>query len=60
MTQAWMVLLAAAGGASFEEAIAKRPELLDKNYLQTYYSAGLLDSDDAKTRFAPPDIAPLP
>ena len=60
MTQAWLILMAAAGGTSFEEAIAQRPELLDKDYLSVYYSTGVLNSDDAKTRFLAPDISPLP
>jgi N-formylglutamate deformylase len=60
MTQAWLSLMAAADGATFEQAIAQRPELLDKDYLRKYYSVGLLDSDDAKDRFLAPDISPLP
>jgi hypothetical protein len=59
MTQAWLLLVAGAPGASFEEAMAGRPELLDKEYLATYYSAGLLASEEARLRFVTPDIAPL-
>jgi hypothetical protein len=60
MTQAWLLLVAAAGGASFEEALQSRPELLDKDYLRTYYTPGLLASEEAKVRFVMPDIAQLP
>jgi hypothetical protein len=60
MTQAWMRLIAAAGGTSFDEAVAARPELLDQDYLSIYYSAGLLASEEAKLKFVLPDLAPLP
>jgi hypothetical protein len=60
MTQAWLLLMASEGGGSFEEALAAKPELLDKNYLLAYYSADLLASEEAKARFVAPDIAPLP
>jgi hypothetical protein len=60
MTQAWLLLMAAAEGTSFEEALASRPELLDKDCLRSYYSAELLDSVEARTRFVMPDVAPLP
>ena len=60
MTQAWLQLVAAAGGASFEEALAAQPELLDKDCLSTYYSATLLASEEAKTQFVLPDLISLP
>jgi hypothetical protein len=60
MTQGWLLLVAAARGDSFEEAIEANPRLLDQASLGTYYSAGLLASDEARVRFVPPDLAPLP
>jgi hypothetical protein len=60
MTQAWLLLVDAAGGSSFEEALAMKPELLDQGLLRQYYSAGLLASDEARARFVRPDTAALP
>src|SRR5215467_2508494 len=51
MTQAWLLLVAGAPGTSFEEAMTARPELLDKDYLATYYSPGLLETEEARLRF---------
>ena len=60
MTQAWLLLVAATGGASFEEALQANPRLLDQGSLGIYYSAGPLASEEARVRFVPPDLAPFP
>jgi N-formylglutamate deformylase len=60
MTQAWLLLVDAAGGSSFEEALSAKPELLDQGLLRKYYSADLLASAEARARFVPPDTAALP
>jgi hypothetical protein len=59
MTQAWLLLVAGAAGTSFEDVMTARPELLDKEYLATYYSRGLLETEQARLRFVAPDLAPL-
>ena len=65
VTVAWMRLLADAArsvpsSASFSEAIAAFPKLLDKNYLREFYSDALLDSQIARDAFVAPDRKPLP
>jgi hypothetical protein len=59
MTQAWLLLVAGAAATSFEEALTARPELLNKEYLATYYSRDLLETEAARLGFVAPDLAPL-
>ena len=65
VTRAWLRLVAAAMEAtpsvgSFEEFARAHPELLDKGLLLKYYSARLLQGDEARMEWVEPDIAPLP
>jgi len=36
------------------------PHVLDKTYIETYYTRELFLSDEARARFVPPDKRPLP
>jgi len=64
VTQAWLQMVHAAASstqvATLDQLIAKHPELLDKNALDRYYSADLLNSAAARLSFVPPDRFPLP
>ncbi len=60
MTHAWMRLVADRACATFEETIVAHPELLDKEFLRTYYSQALLDTQQARSKFVEPDLKPLP
>jgi hypothetical protein len=59
MTRAWLDLLEAARhahpGATPAEVVAAAPELLDPRALDRFYSAGRLDSDEARTSWVEPD-----
>src|SRR5271168_4818805 len=64
-TIAWTRLVAAAhrradSTGSFQEWIAKHPELLDRDLLQNYYSPGRLKTPEARAGWVEPDLAPLP
>src|SRR5579863_8995727 len=63
-TIAWARLVAAAQTASpgtnnFSEWIESRPELLERNLLARYYSAGRLETEEARSGWVEPDLAPL-
>jgi len=63
VTIAWMCLVAdcaKSGVPSFQALIDTHPELLDKTALREFYSDSLLQSGQARTRFVPPDLKPLP
>jgi hypothetical protein len=64
ITRFWIHLVAIhrAGSQSdsFEEFLAAHPRLLDGRLLTHHYSAELLGSDDARTRWSAPDLIPLP
>jgi len=61
ITIAWMHLVGqAAHCASFREVTEEFPQLLDKFYLDEFYSAGTLQSDAARESFVAPDKKPLP
>jgi hypothetical protein len=65
LTLAWMRLVAAAlvetpEDYSFEQFIAERPELSDKNLLAKYYSSELLQTAAAREGWVDPDLQPLP
>jgi hypothetical protein len=53
ITIAWMKLVINTEPAGFEK-------LFDKNYIEKFYSAQLLESAVARTRFVEPDRSPLP
>ena len=64
-TRAWVRLIAAAHLSSpeqmtFEEFIAKHPNLLGADALGGYYSKALLDSPAARAGWVEPDISALP
>jgi hypothetical protein len=64
-TVAWARLVAGTlqpGGAqqhTFENWIARYPQLLDSNLLQNYYSMEKLGCPDARFAWVEPDVAPL-
>jgi hypothetical protein len=63
-TIAWTRLVAAAQNHSpaannFSEWIQSHPELLDRNLLAKYYSAGRLETPEARSGWIEPDLAPL-
>jgi hypothetical protein len=63
-TVAWVRLVAArqeqsVGNDNFEEWIAKWPELRNKNFLDEHYSAGMLESPQARSGWLEPDRKPL-
>jgi hypothetical protein len=63
-TVAWVRLVAARQERSqaserFEDWIAKWPELLHKNFLDEHYSAGMLESPQARSGWLEPDRKPL-
>jgi hypothetical protein len=63
ITLFWVHLLsrvyAAGGGESLEEIVHANPQLLEKNFPLTYYSAERLFSDQARTSWVEPDLKPL-
>jgi len=63
-TVAWVRLVAARletieGDLKFEDWITRWPELLNKNYLNEYYSAETLASQEARSGWIEPDRKPL-
>ena len=64
ITIAWLELVSAVReslpeSATFEDAVACWPKLLQKATLAEYYSSGLLESDAARKAFVEPDLKPL-
>jgi hypothetical protein len=63
ITLFWVRLLsgayAACGGERLEEIVHAHPQLLEKNFPLTYYSAERLFSDEARTSWLEPDLKPL-
>jgi hypothetical protein len=61
MTTAWTQVIAGlSGDGTSEEFIAHHPELLRRDLLDTYYSAGQLYGARSRTTFVPPDRLPFP
>lgn len=65
ITRAWLCLIEAAarelpGCANSEGFLAAAPWLEDKSLLGRHYSAAKLGSEEARARFAEPDLEPLP
>src|SRR5690242_14066090 len=63
-TVAWTRLVAAAQTASptahsFSEWIESHPRLLDRKLLANYYSPGRLETEEARSGWVEPDLAPL-
>ena len=64
VTIAWTRLVAAAQqngptANNFSEWIQSHPELLDRNLLANYYSPGSLQTEEARSGWVEPDLAPL-
>jgi hypothetical protein len=64
ITIAWVRLVAmrpvrSKADVKFEDWIAKRPELLNKNLLNQYYSPEKLESLEARHGWVEPDLKPL-
>jgi hypothetical protein len=63
ITLFWVHLLSHAYAASrrerLEDIVHANPQLLEKNFPLTYYSAERLFSDEARTSWAEPDLKPL-
>jgi hypothetical protein len=63
ITLFWVHLLSGAHagscGASLEEILHANPQLLEKNFPFTYYSADRLFSDEARSSWVVPDLKPL-
>ena len=64
ITLFWVHLLsrahAANHGQRLEKIVHANPQLLEKNFPLTYYSAERLFSDEARTSWVEPDLKPLP
>jgi hypothetical protein len=63
-TIAWTRLVGAAQNSgsladNFSEWIQSHPELLDRNLLAKYYSPGRLETEEARSGWIEPDLAPL-
>jgi hypothetical protein len=63
ITLFWVHLLsrthAARDGERLEEIVHANPQLLEKDFLLTYYSAERLFSDEARTSWVEPDLKPF-
>ncbi|HXC47977.1 MAG TPA: hypothetical protein VNU20_06780 [Candidatus Sulfotelmatobacter sp.] len=64
ITIAWTRLVAAArqNGSTannFSEWVESHPELLDRNLLANYYSPARLQTEEARSGWVGPDLAPL-
>jgi hypothetical protein len=64
ITRAWLAFVAVHrqrwGAKSFEEFIARNPELLDGKLVEHFYSRELIFSDCARVAWVDPDLRPLP
>lgn len=65
LTEAWLLAVAhfmrcSPGTRSAEEFIAANPKLLDSKVMLSHYSASVLFSDLARTRFVEPDLTQIP
>ncbi|MFD4659040.1 hypothetical protein ACFWP2_25805 [Kitasatospora sp. NPDC058444] len=65
MTRAWVELVALhahddATDTDFERFAARHPDLLDKDLLSRHYRPQTLASEQARTAWVEPDLAPFP
>ncbi len=65
LSRAWVRIVALAiaetpGAAGFDDLLAARPHLLDKNLPLRHYSPGRLWKDAARERWVEPDLRPFP
>lgn len=56
----WATMQSAPPSASSEEFWSANPHLWARTLPRLYYTRGRILTPDAKARFVPPDIAPLP
>lgn len=60
VTTAWVSLLATHAEATFESFIAKHEDRLNLELLHQFWTPSLLNSQEAKLRWLPPDRKSLP
>ncbi len=65
ITRAWILAVRhfmekTSNADSADQFIDQNPEMLDSNIMMTHYSTELLFSDQARARFAEPDLDPIP
>jgi hypothetical protein len=62
VSRAWVELVGhhVADGETFDEFIARVPELLDKRLLTRHYRPATLAGEQARTVWVEPDLSPLP
>jgi hypothetical protein len=64
LTRAWVDVVALAmartRAETFEELLARHPELLDKHLLLAHYSREVLFSAQARAQWVAPDLVPIP
>jgi hypothetical protein len=64
ITGSWVHLVAVhrqrCEGETFDDFLARNPELLDQRLLEAHYSPALLWSEEARSHWVPPDIRSLP
>lgn len=63
LTRAWLEVIDVARqafpGLSTTEMLSACPGLLDSKLLNRFYTAGILDTETARTSWVEPDLAPL-
>ncbi len=65
MTRTWILAVryfmeATSSAGSADSFIEQNPKMLDSKIMMTHYSAEVLFSDEARTRFVEPDLDPIP
>jgi len=65
ITRAWIMAVRhfmenTSSSASAEIFIEKNPRMLDSKIMMTHYSAEVLFSDEARAKFVPPNLDPIP
>jgi hypothetical protein len=65
MTRAWVLAVrhfmeTSPGSESSEAFVEGNPRLLDSKVMLTHYSAEVLFSEEARSRFLEPDLSPIP
>ena len=65
ITRAWIMAVRhfmeiTAGSESADEFIDRNPRMLDSKIMLTHYSAEVLFSDEARTKFVEPNLHPIP
>ena len=65
ITKAWILAVhhfmnKTGVSSSADELIDRNPEMLDTKIMMTHYSAEVLFSDEARSKFVQPDLDPIP